>query len=203
MARRSRRDPKTPPSAVRAGNGAGAIGGAGDDGILVAAAFVVDDGPGEGSTSRSGNAHSKEGRDLLTDDLGAWMGARLEAMEVAVDATLHRVLVGEIHQVVARFLFVGVLLGVVISDIDETTTLPGGISLAKLTPWLVRCLWLGVLPLLLPDVVRAVGDAVGTKDPMKSSVVILSSCAVAVPLWMSVSEAVFVALLRDLAGDRV
>ena len=140
----------------------------------------------------------------FVDDAGIRMDVRLEEMEVAVDWLLHRVLVREIKEIALGAFVIGVLLCTAVVNMDGTMTVlggGGGISLVNILPWIVRGLWLGLLPLVLPDIGRTTGAAMGAKEPMRSFAAIAASCALSVPLWLAAGEMVFIAILMDMAGD--
>lgn len=134
------------------------------------------------------------------DDAGIRWGARLERMEADVEMLLQRVLDGEANEVAFGAFAVGVLLGAMSIEMDERMSFPG-VSVVRTLPWLIRALWLCVLPLILPDAVRTTGAAIGAKEPMTSLVAIVAGCALSVPLWLAVGEMVFIAILMNMAGD--
>lgn len=136
------------------------------------------------------------------DDAGIRMGACLERVEASMNIFLHRLFNGEINEIALGAFIIGVLLGVMVINIDEMILFLGSsISMVKMLPWLIRGLWLCILPLIFTDIVRTMGAAMGVKEPMKSSVAIITSCTLTIPLWLVVGEMVFISLLKDLSGD--
>jgi len=134
-------------------------------------------------------------------DAGIRMGTSLEIIETSIDIFLHRLLNCEINEIALGAFAIGVLLGVMVINIDEMILFSGStISLIKMLPWLIRGLWLCILPLILTDIIRIMGAAMGVKEPMKSSFAITTSCALTIPLWLVIGEMVFISLLKDLSG---
>jgi len=147
---------------------------------------------------------SKKNTDVMTyqnrvDHLGIRMGEYLEKMETTVDLFLDRVLVGDIYEIVFGAFLIGCFLSVLIINMDEML-FPSD-TLTKLLPSMIRGLWLCVIPLVLPDIIRTLGEIFGVKEPMKSSMAIIMSCALAITLWLVLCDMVFLSILFDMAGD--